>query len=737
MRALEALWLGALFSLLVPLGCRPYPPRPVVDEVVLEPVVDESKPHEEVDIDAILERLATVESPDLFGIFPRVLEYETYDPTVLGRDLERIERAFRARGYYEAKVIAARVVHLDDHHVRVEIRVHQGDPVRVENIPDTPGLAALPLEYSSTPVIQAIGLRQGDIFDESQFEADKAGIQRVLRSMGFAFAKVEGRATIDIAKHSARVIYQIDAGPPATYGPISIVGLKEIPEGPVRDALSLEEGRQFSSAELDDAEVALMSFGVFSKVEIREDLQHREGRVVPLTVVVEESKLRTIRLGGGMRLDVLRLGFRLRAAWENRNFLGGMRKLTIEAQPGVTLFPTAINNLTAPVALLPEFRLNTALRQPSFLEGRTTGFIEGRYAFFPVLYPLPEDADAELEPVLGYHQVSTSTGVERSFFLHQLFLQPSYNLQAHFPFYYQNTPTPDVLGDIGGVLVSFPELVARLGLDFKKVRFVVANRLQVAGYVFQGDVSDLRTEPELLTFVPLSDSRRGAELALRVGFGFLFPSGYGDLYDTSFDPYSSDPTENTPSNPPTDPDVIADQQKMLFRAFYSGGPTSNRGYPFRGVGPHGPVGFLLPSAASAVNCGNVNTDRWQQRCMRPLGGMTLWELSLEVRFPIAGDVGGVVFVDASDLRPYRLDSGQAGTIRFNVPHLSPGVGLRYATPVGPLRLDLAYRVPYAQEMFQRYLSPQDGSPTGRAEENLFNLYWLPLSLNFAIGEAFD
>jgi hypothetical protein len=261
--------------------------------------------------------------------------------------------------------------------------------------------------------------------------------------------------------------------------------------------------------------------------------------------------------------------------------------------------------------------------------------------------------------------------------------------------------------------------------------------LQVAGYVFQGDVSDLRTEPELLTFVPLSKSRRGAELALRVGFGFLFPSEYGSLYDTSFDPYSTDPAENTPRNPPTDPAVIADQQKMLFRAFYSGGPTSNRGYPFRGVGPHGPVGFLLPTAASAVNCGDVNTDRWQQRCMRPLGGMTLWEVSLEARFPIAGEVGGVAFVDASDLRPYTLDSGQQGTIRFNVPHLSPGIGLRYATPVGPLRLDLAYRFPYAQEIGERYLSPRDGSPTGRAEENLFNEYWLPLSLNFAIGEAFD
>src|SRR5262245_34951368 len=102
-------------------GCRSWPGYPVVDEVVLNGA-------DEVDTDPLLEGIATQETPLLFGVFPRVLEYSLYDPGVLAKDLERIERYLRARGYYEAKVSAARVVRLDEHYVRVELDVHLGEP---------------------------------------------------------------------------------------------------------------------------------------------------------------------------------------------------------------------------------------------------------------------------------------------------------------------------------------------------------------------------------------------------------------------------------------------------------------------------------------------------------------------------------------------------------------------------------------------------------------------------------
>jgi outer membrane protein insertion porin family/translocation and assembly module TamA len=84
----------------------------------------------------------------------------------------------------------------------------------------------------------------------------------------------------------------------------------------------------------------------------------------------------------------------------------------------------------------------------------------------------------------------------------------------------------------------------------------------------------------------------------------------------------------------------------------------------------------------------------------------------------------VLFVDASDLNK------EAGKFRLNVPHLSPGFGLRYMTPVGPIRLDVGWRVPGAQMLGKRELPPEEGLPG----DDLFGLF--PGAIHLAIGEAF-
>jgi outer membrane protein insertion porin family/translocation and assembly module TamA len=164
--------------------------------------------------------------------------------------------------------------------------------------------------------------------------------------------------------------------------------------------------------------------------------------------------------------------------------------------------------------------------------------------------------------------------------------------------------------------------------------------------------------------------------------------------------------------------VVRDQQLLLFRAFYSGGPSSNRGYPYRGVGPHGVLGFLAPSSIDCTLPENVERDE----CVRPLGGLTLWEASAEVRFPIVEPFGGAVFLDASDV------TRDVGEIRFDFPHLSTGVGLRYDTPVGPLRADVGYRIAFAQEVGEAELRTNEGDPD--------EVFGAPIAIHIALGEAF-
>jgi outer membrane protein insertion porin family len=70
----------------------------------------------------------------------------------------------------------------------------------------------------------------------------------------------------------------------------------------------------------------------------------------------------------------------------------------------------------------------------------------------------------------------------------------------------------------------------------------------------------------------------------------------------------------------------------------------------------------------------------------PIGGAGLLLVNLDYRFPIAGAIGGTVFVDGGNVwRDYaEIDTGD---LRWGA-----GVGLRYRSPVGPLRLEIGWKL---------------------------------------------
>ncbi|HET9953292.1 MAG TPA: POTRA domain-containing protein, partial [Polyangiaceae bacterium] len=439
--------LAIAFLIAFAAGCRPLPRDPIVESLQIRGV-------RSVDVDAIEQGLSTGESPKLFGFIPRVLEYSTYDAGILERDLLRIERYLRARGYYSAKVIAARVIHTSTHSVRVQISVQEGEPVRVSRI--EPGISALPFDVMLI-ANRAREMTEGDLLDEDRFEADRARIERALFDAGYAFAQVKVQAVVDLPSHTATLRYDLQLGPKAVLGKVMIVGLQEIPEGPVRDNLNLSEGDTFSESDLEDAQQALLNLGVFSNVDVLADRTHPETGRVPITVQLRETALRSVRAGVGARFDVQRFASVFEVGWEHKNFFGGMRRFSIQARPGLTFYPTRIDRLELWSRYLPENRLGVTLRQPSFLEGRTTLAIEGEYNVYPLLYPLPESADARTERIIGYQELRSAVRLERAFLNHHLNVAPSLNFQANFPFAYQAGGP-----GLNAVRVSFPELVTSL-----------------------------------------------------------------------------------------------------------------------------------------------------------------------------------------------------------------------------------------------------------------------------------
>ncbi len=705
-------------------GCvkQDYPAKGDVVSAVDVEFPDPDRTYPGIDHDDLETKLATAPSPKFLGLWEGVaFDYEIFDANVFARDLERVERYYRARGYYEAKVVAGRVVRIDPRHVRVEVRVIPGQPVLTSAV-ELPGLESLPFDVAFEAKRAVRLCRNGvcgdtDRFDENEYRQTREDLLQVLQNSGYAFARVEPSSTVDLTEHRASVRYVVTAGPVARVGRIRVAGLEEIPEPLVRNALGVREGDRYSRSDIDDARRALARLGVFSSAEIRQDTSHPETGTVPLTVVVREGTLRTVRAGIGASIDELEVTNTLRLGWESRNFLGGMRRLQIDTRPGLTYFPTRLGRFQAPTHVFPHNRLRLELRQPLLFEGRTTSYVAGEYNVYPLLFPMAPEAKPENEFVIGYNEIKASIGVERPFFSHRMVVTPSYNWQINYPFVYKTTPqqssTPD---GFGRVLISYPEIIWTLDLRDDPLHprngIFLSASTQVAGYVFRGDVSDVRFRPELRTYRSISP---GVVLATRTSLGFLFPSDYGSTLREAVDGVPLMIAD------PQDPQVVEDQHKLLFRAFYSGGPNSNRGYGFREVGPHGPVGFLLQGGD--VNCFNPTSDAERAQCVRPLGGVLLWEESLELRFTVSGPLGAVAFVDASHVN-------RSMRWRFTAPHLSPGAGLRYETPVGPLRLDVGFRV-------LEHIG--DAPPKGAiqdeaATEPLFGL--APMAVHIALGDAF-
>ncbi|MGO9713623.1 MAG: outer membrane protein assembly factor [Polyangiaceae bacterium] len=738
----SSLSIASIAALAVLLGgCTSIPKgRSGIDDVLIEGT-------HAIDANDVADRMATAPTAKFAGVFRGIVyDYEVYDPSVLQRDMARIERFYRGKGFLEAHARAGRVEQIAPDHVRIDILVEEGPPTRNRGT-TIDGLSALPPEIAAAVTAKADEtLPPGARFDEDAYKKSKGDLKRVLTDRGYAYAMVDADASIDLAARAAHYVFKVTAGPLCTFGKITIVGLdpdgdgprpQEIEEGPLRRAMNITEGNPYSTKDIDEATQALLDLEVFSAAQIDPELPQPppEHPVVALKVSVEPTKLRQTRLGVGAEFDEIKTDLHILAGWEDHNFLGGLRDLSIDWQPGVVLYPLRIGDIETPKHPLLEERLKVQFRQPSFFEAHTSGFVKPEFNVYPFLVqPNPPPNT----PVVGYIEGKGSIGADRPF--GKLSVTVAYNAQIEHPFHYIESspsvsPLDQALNYIQGsnqlppeIILAYPQLVTTLDLRDDATHphsgIYLSNDFQVASSIFGSNAHDVRIQPEARGYVPVS---KRVTIAARGSLGFLFPSNYQVAKYL--------PNEDAGAYSPRgdgDPDRTREIEETYFRGFTSGGPSTNRGYPVRGIAPYGYVPFLLPATAAsqiANGCIPGTAEASSPSCALPIAGMTLWELSIEARFEVSGPFSAAVFCDSGDVSP------NVATFRLDHPHVSCGLGVRYDTPVGPIRLDLGYRINGLQVI--GYLNEYDAAKHNPENGEVPQLFTnVPLAIAFGIGEAY-
>lgn len=430
--------------------------------------------------------------------------------------------------------------------------------------------------------------------------ADASGLAvRRWRERGRAKARETGREVIaDHPRSELDVQLAMEPGPVARYGPVTVEGSERVDHDFIAYMTDLEQGARFDSREVEASRQRLSNLGVFQLVRIDEADQIGPDGALPINVVVEDRRRRSVGIGGTVStID----GLGLEAFWLHRNLLGRAEQLRVEG---------SVVGLGALDPSSYTYRLGTSFLKPGVIDPNTS-FVASLFAERPDYETYTEES------------ITGRIGLTRSF------------------------------GD---------DLTGEVFLEVSKIR-----------------VEDDLGEREFLTFGPYANleyDRR--DDALDPTAGYLLAAEVGPFYEFEFNNAILRGTTEGRIYRGLDPErrfVLAGRLELgsLTGAsneevppsdlFFAGGGGSVRGYPYRSIG----VEVVEPDGEEVT-----------------LGGKSLVETSAELRSRLTERWGVVGFVDAGLVS---VDS---------TPDFEPedwlvgaGLGVRYYTGLGPLRLDFA------------------------------------------------
>ncbi len=530
-----------------------------------------------------------------------------YSEMILEEDLKTIEKFYKSRGFYHAKIENARVRKRDDE-VVIEIWIKEGPPTIVKEI-DWNIKNHFP-EKLKQKLRESIPLKEGDTFSTEGYKNTKRALIAFLLEHGYPKSEVNTKALLNKKTNEARIIIDIRSGPLCYIGDIKAIGNKNISTKCILDEIVIRKGDIYQESKIRESQRRLFNSQLFREVKITVEGLDSDSKYLPIKVMVKEGKKQTIKVGVGYGTEE---DFRGQIRWTHKNFLGGARRLSLTAR-GSSL----------------ERKVEANFKQPHFLEPNTNFTIKSGYAY--------EDHEGfENEKYYDYFRLNKAlTSWLRGHI--------GYNFEVNDVVNIDISKIDEFRNDKENQNYYISSLES--GLNFIKLdgltdpqkgaRFI--GFIEYCSKLFGSDIDYIKVDVEGRFYYPIIPKH--LVLATRLRWGNL------DSFESS-------------------------KEIPIFKRFFSGGSYSVRGYPYERLGPLDENG-------------------------EPIGGNSLIEGSVELRFPIFDSLKAVGFSDFGNV--YK----DSFSIDFSKVRYTIGSGLRYMTPIGPIRVDIGYQ-----------LNPPDNFPYSR------------------------
>jgi outer membrane protein insertion porin family len=603
---------------------------------------------------------------------------QPFSDSTVGSDALRIQGYYRQRGFTAVKVtsqVERREPRAGTEFVRVRLVIAEGVRSVIDSVRFQGNTA-----FDADTLRRAIRSAPGQPYFEPQISGDADSIALLYLNRGYPEVVVEPAPKAIGDGSNVELGFMIREGPQILIDHILVVGNQRTSRDTILREVQLKSGQPLSQEQEDETRTRITALGLFRRVDISYlqlpgDQNHRD-----VVITVEEAPVTTISYGGGLeggkRLvrssetadAVEQFEFAPRGFFQvsRRNLFGKDRSLDLFTRvsfrpKGVSATPTT--PITGATVEEGGYGFNEYVARLTYGERRILG----------------TDADATI-----------SGGVEQA-------------VRSSFDFNRRGASATITRRISRALAVS-----ARYGIDRTKLLNIKSNfaaqpeidRLfpqvrisSVASSIIRDTRNDL--------IEPTSGSLMGAdaELAARrigseVGFLKTFVQGftYRQLHRSNSSVLVFGARVGLATGflreVSSDGSTIALDDLPASERFFAGGDTTVRGFTLDRLG--------TPET--------IDQDGF------PTGGHGLIVLNVEARVPIRGGLGVVGFVDGGNV--WRLVSD----MDFAQMRGAAGFGLRYRSPVGPIRVDLGIKLD------RRVL------PTGERER--------PTALHISLGQAF-